>query len=504
LVCSSENGENQSDFRTEFYSYWNRSLDGDSETILSLLRPDGVSRLVRIWRDKTQSVIGESEEQITSWLRHRDGKQPEFDSNDISCLLWLPEALLPHQYPKNAGDLYRLAATAEGGKELLQRFGALGTSPFYFILGAESGNGPCLAGVKTRKILGTDIRGARRDHITDGFRPGRIPQSIATQRLFSDTNPASRLRVERVDAAWIHGRGYDPHHTSLSPRKVVIIGCGSVGAPLAQHLAMAGVGALRLVDPEPLFWANVGRHPLGAEHVGSNKAEALAQKLQRSYPHAEILGFDLSYAEFSMKEAALLAEADLIISVTADWEMERLLNLQHFNKEVEAPILYTWTEPHACAGHAVFVASASPCLQCGMTLQGEARNAITVWPKERKVRSEPACGGIFQPYGPIELQGTISMAASLALDGLLGRLQHAVHRVWAGPHSLLMEAGGDWSDTWRNGHPDREKGGIQEEWVWEKDDLCPVCGESDTGAASRLGSETQSNASFSPPPSSTT
>jgi sulfur-carrier protein adenylyltransferase/sulfurtransferase len=504
LVCSSENGENQSDFRSEFYSYWNRGLEADSEKILSLLTPGGRSRLVQIWRGETQLIVGESQQQILSWLRRRYGMQPQFDTTDTACLLWLPEVLLPTQYPKTAGDLYRLAATAERGKEILQQFTHLGTGPFYLILGAESGSGPCFAGVKIRRVSNPDIRGRRIDHSIDGFRPGKLPKFLATQRLFSDVNPSSRIRVERVDSAWIHGRGHDPHHESLSMQKVVIIGCGSVGAPIAQHLAMAGVGHLHLVDPEKLSWANVGRHPLGAEHVGENKAEALAQRLQLNYPHSEIRGFNLSYTEFQARETPLLMDADLIVCATADWEMESLLNLQHAHGEIAAPVLYAWTEPHACAGHAVFLPSTSPCFQCGMTLQGEACAAVTVWPKTTGTRTEPACGAVFQPYGPIELQGTISLAASLALDGMLGRIKRAVHRVWAGPRLQVLEARGDWSEAWRNGHPEREKGGMQEDWQWKKDDLCSVCGGNIIRAASPSELEIPSNVSLLPPMSSTT
>jgi len=504
LVCSSESGENESDFRTEFYSYWDRSLLERNEKIFSLLKVDGNSRLIRIWRGETRPVVGESEKQVLSWLRHRHGNQPQFDTTDVACLLWLPEALLPREYPKTAGDLYLLAMTTPGGAKLLEQFGAIGKSPFYFILGAESGNGPCLAGVKTNRPLIVDIRGKRRDHSLHGFRPGKVPKSLVTQRLFSEASPASRMNVERVDSAWIHGRGYDPHHESLSVKKVVVIGCGSIGAPIAQHLAMAGVGNLSLVDPQDLSWANVGRHPLGAEHVGHSKATTLAAKLQLSYPHAEIRGFDLYYEEVLSKEPQILEEADLIVCATADWEMESLLNLQRVHGEINSPILYTWTEPHACAGHAVVLPSASPCLQCGMTLPGEARAEITKWRRDTETRSEPACGAVFQPYGPIELQGSISMAASLALDSLLGKIQRSIHRVWASPNALLVEAGGDWSDTWRNGHPGREKGGIQEDWAWEKDDLCPVCSASATGAALLSGLETPNNVLSSLPLSSTT
>jgi molybdopterin/thiamine biosynthesis adenylyltransferase len=506
LVCSSENGQNESDFRTEFYSYWDRSLQGEPETIFSLLRPDGKSRLIRIWRDETQSVVGESDEQVLSWLRHRNGNQPQLDSTDAACLFWLPKALLPREYPRTAGDLYRLAVSTQGGIELLRRFSKLGKSPFYSILGADSGNGPCFAGVKTHKPLVADIRGRRRDHSNHSFRPGKVPKSLMTQRMFSGASSAFRMNVERVDSAWIHGRGYDPHHESLSSKKVVLIGCGSVGAPIAEQLAMAGVGRLAIVDPQDLSWPNVGRHPLGAEHVGHNKAEALAEKLQRSYPHAEIRGFDLSYEDFFSKEPQFLAEADLIICATADWEMESLLNIQRVHGEITQPILYTWTEPHACAGHAVLLPDASPCLQCCMTLSGKARTTVSVWPhNSSETRSEPGCGAVFQPYGPIELQGTISLAASVALDSLLGKTQRAaIHRVWAGPRALLVEAGGDWSDAWRNGYPERENGGLQAEWIWEKDDVCPVCNGSATGGVSSSKLETQSNVSSSLPLSSTT
>lgn len=137
--------------------------------------------------------------------------------------------------------------------------------------------------------------------------------------------------------------------------------------------------------------------------------------------------------------------------------------------------------------------------QRGKCLQPAIDPSGKVWSRDTETRHEPACGAVFQPYGPIELQGTISLAASLALDSLLGKIQQAIHRVWAGPHALLVEAGGDWSDTWRYGNPEREKGGIQEDWAWGKDDLCSACSGSATGAVSPSGLETPNNVSFSPP-----
>jgi molybdopterin/thiamine biosynthesis adenylyltransferase len=504
LISACEDGSNQEDFRTEFYSYWNRDLDESKGWIYSLLKPQGPSRIVAVWRGESWSVVGESEEEVLSWLRHRYGEQPQFDSTSAACFVWLPQALLPSQYPRKGGDVYRLGCAELQSKTILQAFANKGTSPYYFVLGADCGNGLCLAGVMTRTPLTLNIRGKRRNRRLNGFRPGKVPDSIVTSRLFSDDSQATRVKVQRVDSAWIHGRGFDPHHAILSKKRIVVIGCGSIGAPIAQQLVMSGVGHVDLVDPGTLEWANVGRHPLGAEHVGHNKAQALAEKLQRSYPHATIRGFGIFYEELALRNFNIISRADLVLSATAEWDAESFLNLQHVRGELSAPILYAWTEPHAAAGHAVVLRAASPCLQCGMTTHGEAKFKVTDWPNGSETRNEPGCGAVFQPYGPVELQGTISLAASLALDSLLDKFDGAVHRIWAGPSTLLQDAGGKWSKIWVNEHPERESGGIQVQLEWSKDELCPICGERGTGVAFASTLVIQDNVSSLPPLSSIT
>jgi molybdopterin/thiamine biosynthesis adenylyltransferase len=493
LISACEDGANQGDFRTEFYSYWNRASDASNCSIYSILRPQGPSRIVALWRGTVQTtagdsndevcVLGESEAEVLSWLRHRYGERSQFDSTSAACFLWLSSALLPSQYPHRGSDVYRLACEALQGKTALQTFASKGKSPYHFVLGADCGNGICLAGLTMRTPLTLDIKGKRRNRTLNGFRPGKVPE-----------------KVQRVDSAWIHGRGYDPHQIILSKKRITIIGCGSIGAPIAQQLVMSGVGHVDLVDPGILEWANVGRHPLGAEHVGHNKAKALAEMLQRSYPHSTIQGFENSYEEMALRSFAAISSADLVLSLTAEWDAESLLNIQHVKGELKAPILYAWTEPHAAAGHAVLLPSASPCLQCGVTADGEAKFKVTDWPNGSEIKQEPACGALFQPYGPVELQGTISMAASLALDSLLDKLNGTTHRVWASPSTLLEDAGGKWSKVWVEGHPERESGGMQVQLGWPKDELCPACGESDTGAAYASKLAIQANASFSPRP----
>lgn len=161
---------------------------------------------------------------------------------------------------------------------------------------------------------------------------------------------------------------------------------------------MAGVGRLLFVDHDELTWANVGRHVLGAESVGKNKAKSLADELQKSYPHSQIDGFDTELEEFAEANSNLVSECHLIISATANWESENILNLRQVREEITQPIMYVWTEPHACAGHAVHISPSGPCFRCGFDPAGRPKLELTVWPSDRRQQREPACGAVFQPF----------------------------------------------------------------------------------------------------------
>jgi sulfur-carrier protein adenylyltransferase/sulfurtransferase len=496
LIRNCETGANQEDFRTEFYSYWNRALSTEDEIIRSLLMPTGPSRIVQIWRGKTRPVIGEDEVYVLSWLRNLYGNKPQFDSTEKACLLWIDNPLLPSEYPRTAADVYRIAASIQGGSALLEQLGASGASPYYFILGSDSENGPCLAAVRTQRPTHVDIRGRQRNLLNKGFRPGKVPVELQTQRLFSSNAVGSRMQVERVDGGWIHGRGRDPRYMELSTKTVIVIGCGSLGAPVAHQVLMAGVGHTILVDPDKLAWSNVGRHPLGADHVGEPKAIALANVLRKSYPHSHVEGFEVTSRRFLDDHADVVMRADLIICATADWKSEIDLNFRQLATKVVAPIVYVWTEPNACAGHAVLIPhNATACLQCGFSSSGDSKLVVTEWPAERKEYTEPACGAVFQPYGPVELLGTILASAGLALDSLLAKTTAPTHRVWAGSESQLSEAGGVWSKAWTDRVTSRIRGSRQEEYDWECDPLCEACGASAGINQSPLASDNLTNVS---------
>lgn len=76
----------------------------------------------------------------------------------------------------------------------------------------------------------------------------------------------------------------------LKVATVMIIGLGGLGCPVAQYLAVAGVGRLILVDDDHVDISNLQRQPLhGEADVGRLKVDSAAIALRALNPHVEIV-----------------------------------------------------------------------------------------------------------------------------------------------------------------------------------------------------------------------
>ena len=113
----------------------------------------------------------------------------------------------------------------------------------------------------------------------------------------------------------------------LLDRSVVIIGCGATGTVLANHLARAGVGRLRLVDRDFVELNNLHRQMLYDESdmaAGLPKAIAAERRLRSINSDIEIEGI---VADFNPGNALdLLKGADLALDGTDNFEARYLLN----------------------------------------------------------------------------------------------------------------------------------------------------------------------------------
>lgn len=452
-------------FREEFLTYWAYKEHPSSTHLYSLVAPAPPSRLVQVWKGKGLEVVGEDAASLAQWVRRRFGDDVDTKIKE-AAFLWLEEPLPPAAYPETASDLHALAAgLGDEAKAVLEQTAGSEPGCLLAVLGATGRGGAALIGVKVPSPKG----------LSKGFRPGRTPKPVLLGRFFG-AGPVIRTSVQRADASWVHGRGRDPRTEQLLQATIVLIGCGSVGAPVGCALAQAGVGRIGLVDPDKLSWPNVGRHPLGASAVGRNKAEALAERLQVDYPHLELQSRVCGLHELLQADKDFLEEADLIIAATGNWAAEHALNRWHLAQGRRQPALYAWTEAHACAGHGVVIAREGGCFQCHINRTGSPLFKVVEWPDGGGAnQEEPACGAHYQPYGPIELNYVTTMISELALDCLLSPPSQAFNRVFATSHRRIADLGGSLSEAWLSACGESDSAVRIVDRPWPRMD-CAACG----------------------------
>lgn len=78
----------------------------------------------------------------------------------------------------------------------------------------------------------------------------------------------------------------------MTQKRVIILGCGSVGSLVAMELARAGVSHFILCDADIIEYHNVCRHQCGIEDVGDLKINALERKLLNINPNIHVVKFE--------------------------------------------------------------------------------------------------------------------------------------------------------------------------------------------------------------------
>lgn len=476
LVENCERGENLDDFRSEFLSYW-RS-DADAPRVYSLLSPPERSGVAFVHRLQGLYVVADDQNDLLRWLDHaypaRHANRLQIDRRRVDPVLLIrtDAPLAPSEYPTDSADIIRLVAGA-GLQAELQRMASEQWQRIVVLFASSTLRGPVFAAAVLKSRATSRFRPPL--DVEHGFRPGRTPPPIKARRFLGSVRPF-KAAVERVDASWIHGRDGDPDLTTLRAARVVMVGCGSIGSLVAMALAQAGVGALDLLDPQVLAAANVGRHALGVAEINQSKSKALEGLLRSDYPHMlSVRGHHEEWQAFAHREPEIFASADLIISSIGDFGPEAALNDWRRRASGRPDMLFGWTEPYAVAGHAVGLIGEEGCLGCGLNEWGEPSLPVAAWPKGTGRRGEPACGVMFQPYGPTELSHVSALIAEAAIDILLGRETEPFNRVWIAREQIIARAGGVWSEAWKARLGDQPRGACVEEFEWARRDDCPFC-----------------------------
>src|SRR5688500_5630184 len=76
----------------------------------------------------------------------------------------------------------------------------------------------------------------------------------------------------------------------LKQAKVLLIGAGGLGSPLALYLAAAGVGKLGLVDFDVVDFTNLQRQIIhSTDDVGRSKLDSAMDRIHKLNPNVEVI-----------------------------------------------------------------------------------------------------------------------------------------------------------------------------------------------------------------------
>ena len=209
----------------------------------------------------------------------------------------------------------------------------------------------------------------------------------------------------------------------LAGRRVALIGCGTIGGYLARALVQLGAGqapSLLLIDHDDLKPENLGRHILGARHLGRGKAVALADQLGTDFPDVKLEPLNIP-AQSALDR---LAGYDLVIDATGDEQFSDTLNafaLARFETGGDfPPTLFTMLFGNGLAAQSYLARwqKGSACYRClRPRFEGEWRfNPLKPSARETDTAIRPCAQGSFIPYAvPASMQAA-ALAATHASE----------------------------------------------------------------------------------------
>jgi molybdopterin/thiamine biosynthesis adenylyltransferase len=116
-----------------------------------------------------------------------------------------------------------------------------------------------------------------------------------------------------------------PGQQKLAASTVAVIGAGGVGSPAALYLAAAGIGTVRIIDPDTVSLSNLQRQVLfDTADVGRLKVEIAQHRLAALNPGVRIEA--VAEALTPDTAARLISGSDAVLDGTDDFSVRQAVN----------------------------------------------------------------------------------------------------------------------------------------------------------------------------------
>lgn len=286
----------------------------------------------------------------------------------------------------------------------------------------------------------SETKASKRNKIVVGTRPllvvlchgnelygYQISQSVVSLVTLPHAAP---VKLVRIDPAWALTRDYQTETFNQRRKKrVLLLGTGSLGSPVADVLARAGVGSLDIVDSQVFESENVSRHLLGMSSILRGKAASITARIKKEIPGIEVRGHAAD-ARTWCAENCTPGKYDLVVDLTAESPVRIFLAQTRAVLLEDTPVIHAWVEPYCAAAHVVATLMSEP-----WPASDPAGSKVNVadYSGARVRVNMPACSAGFHPYGSADILQAAGFSAERILDVLDNGL--ASSTIWSSVRS---------------------------------------------------------------------
>lgn len=201
----------------------------------------------------------------------------------------------------------------------------------------------------------------------------------------------------------------DEGQKRLAQARVLVLGAGGLGSPVALYLAAAGVGTLAVADDDRVELSNLQRQILhGTEALGELKVQSAARRLSDLNPNVRVEPLALRLEEANAR--SLVADYDVVVDGLDSLESRYALNracVRARKPWVHGAILRFYGQV------TVFEAGGRPCYHC---LFAETPETVTA-----SCEAAGVMGAVAGVVGSIQAMATLKLLLGVAssLEGVL-------------------------------------------------------------------------------------
>ncbi|MCB0737327.1 MAG: ThiF family adenylyltransferase [Bacteroidetes bacterium] len=402
-------GTNHQDFREDFHVFWERNVNVSSKTVHSFIEITDSPKLIVVEGNDQKLILKDSDD-----VRSLGNKRSKVKSETgIYIPLNNKKLLIPPKYDEQwTADRFVnwLEEHVDDDvwdcvQDILDELNPISIKYIVFSVPRITGNS-ILAGVRL------------------------VPRNSDHPLLHEQSGwKMEYLNIGRLDpSAFLPRSGAK---IELQSKKVLLVGCGSVGSHVALNLAKMGLGSITLVDNDLFSLENIHRFAIGFEYAYKSKVAAMKEFLNKNYLNTKVTSYSVSLENYLEQHGAELNQFDLVISATGDPTVNMFLNQLCIEKELS--LIVAWNEPYGIGGHSqLSVPDKKGCYKC---LYPELYNLASFASQDQPKpfhKKHLGCGEVFTPYNALDSSRTADLASRQCIAYLTDKEVEPNIRSWKG------------------------------------------------------------------------